>query len=350
MNLFRIFLIAGYASLAWNASAQSTESAPSPPQRSVHTQITAPDPENPAQANAQPSSAARTVEIPLLDCAGLPCIEMSTGSGKTLKLAIDTGEVNSYLDTKVAQSLELELKPLKGASDSSIAEVETTVVPGAKLGDLAMGDFPFMTLDTNQPDKAGQKPEPFPADGVLTYRAFQNRLLQLDYARHLVRVSEPQDAAQPCPHACSDLVVKHVGAYGPATLTASGFSINGIAVDAQVDTMFTGSMLVYPPSVEKLGLKKAAKSKHKELFPYVENGIKLARFDGSSENFRDIPLASDGPLYFFTADDHPPAVPFDVTVGSGLLQHAVVTLDFKGMHLWMDTPGSGAPGSNAPQL
>lgn len=250
-----------------------------------------------------------------------------------LKLVLDTAEVNQYLDTKAAQSAGLELKPLKGAED---AQLQQTTVPSAKMGELPMGDFPFMVFDTNQA-KAGQKPEPFPADGALTYGAFQNRLLEIDYARKAVRISEPQSTAQPCPHACSDVVIKHVGSYGPATLTADGFAINGQPVVAQIDTLFTGTMLVYPEAVQKLSLKKEAKAKHKELFPFVEGGIRLARFDGAAESFHDVQLGQDAPLYFFTSENAPPAVQFDVTVGSGLLSHAKVSLDFKGMHLWMDS-------------
>lgn len=287
------------------------------------------------------------VEVPLLDCSGLPCIDMSSSNGKTLRLLIDTGEVNSYLDTKAAQTLGLDLKPLKGSGDSTVAQIQQTVVPGAKLGELPMGDFPFLVLDTTQsPDKSGAPMTPLPGDGVLTYSAFRNRLLEIDYTHHLVRISEPQESAQPCPHDCSDLVVKHIGKYGPVTLTAGGFEIDGQSVDAQIDTLFTGTMLVYPGAVEKLGLKKQAKAKRKELFPYVESGIKLARFDGAAESFRAIDLMTDAPLYFFTSDDHPPAVEFDATVGSGLLSHAVVTFDFKGMHLWMD---SGTTPPSAPQ-
>lgn len=293
-----------------------------------------------AGQTSQPQSpgSPRIIEVPLLDCSGMPCLEMSTASGKTLRLLIDTAEGNSYLDTKAAQALGVNLEPLKGATDSGLQQ---TTVPGAKLGDLPMGDFPFLVFDTtSQPEKLGQKPQALPADGALTYRAFQNRLLQIDYPHRSVHISEPQDTAPACPGACSDLIVKRVGNYGPPTLTAEGFAINRQAVAAQIDTLFTGTMLVYPTSVEKLGLKKEAKSKHKELFPFVENGAKLARFDGVAESFRNLQLAPDAPLYFFTSDDRPPSVPFDVTVGSGLLNHAMVSFDFKGMHFWMESAGS----------
>ena len=313
------------------ASPSAPQAPPSP--SAPQAPIAPPAPSLPSQ----PAASPRITEVPLLECSGLPCIDIATASGKTLRLLIDTGEVNSYLDSKTAQSLAVELQPLKGNNDTSISQVQQTIVPGAKLGELPLGDFPFMVLDTTtQPEKLGEKLQPFPADGALTYGAFKNRLLQIDYIRHLVRVSEPQDAAPPCPQNCSELVIKHFGNYGPVTLTTTGFTLNGQPLEVQVDTLFTGTMLVYPASVEKLGLKKQAKGKHKEFFPFTQGGLKLSRADGATAAFRDLPLVQDAPVYFFTAEDHPPAVQFDATVGSALLSHAVVTFDFKGMHMWME--------------
>jgi Aspartyl protease len=292
--------------------------------------------QNPEPATP-PSALPRMLDIPLVDCSGLPCIDMSTANGKTLRLLISTAEANSYLDTKAAQALGLDLKPLKGADGSTITDVQQTVVPGAKLGELPMADFPFMVLDTTQPPgNPGAQLEPLPGDGALTYTAFRNRLLQIDYPHQVVRISQPQETAQQCPQPCSDLVETRIGKHGPRTLTAKGFAVYGQPVDAQIDTLFTGTMLVYPGSVQKLGLKKEAKAKRKELFPYIENGIKLARYDGAAESFHDVSLVEDGPLYFFTPKDTPPVVDFDVTVGSGLFSRAVVTFDFKGMHIWVE--------------
>jgi len=310
-------------------------------------QVPAP-PEAGAQASATPVQH-KLFEIPLLDCSGLPCVDLATGSGKTLRLLIDTAEANSYLDIKVAQSLGLELQPLKGSDGNVINEVQQTIVPGAHFGDLPMGDFPFMVLDTTpQPDKPGERTERLPGDGVLTYNAFKNRLIQIDYANHMVRISEPQDDAQPCPHNCSRLVIKHFGSFGPVTLTADGFTLNGQPIDAQIDTLFTGTMLVYPGSVEKLGLKKESKSKHKEFFPFTQGGLKLARAEGATESFHDMQLVQNGPLYFGTTDDHLPSASFDAAVGSGLLSHAVVTFDFKGMQMWMEATSAQTPTPAAP--
>jgi hypothetical protein len=288
-------------------------------------------------AQSAVATAPRMVEVPLLDCSGLPCVELTAGSGRTVRLLIDTGEVNAYLDLKAAQALGLELQGLKGGDGSDINQVQQTIVPGARLGDLPLGDFPFMVLDTTpQADKPGATTQPLPGDGALTYGAFKNRLLEIDARNHVLRISEPQTDAQPCPHDCSDLVIKHAGHWGLVTLTAQGFTVNGEPIDVQLDTLFTGTVLIYAGSIEKLGLKKESKSKPKEFFPYTQSGVKLARADRGVVSFRGTPLLEEGPLYFATRDAQLPQVEFDATVGMALLSRATATFDFKGMHFWIE--------------
>lgn len=278
----------------------------------------------------------RIVEVPLLDCDGLPCINMSTASGKTLRLLIDMAEANSYLDTKAAQSLGVTTQGIKTDANTEVSQVQQTVVPGAKIGDLPMGDFPFMVIDTTpQSNELNKNPPPFPADGALTFRAFQQRLLEIDYGHHVIRLSEPLDGPATCPQTCTELVPRHVGNYGPVTITTSGFSINGQPVIAQIDTMFKGTILIYPDAVNKLDLKKLAKAKKKELFPFLQGGVKLAEAEGATEAFGSIELGQDRPVYFFASDDRPGALAYDATVGNGLLSQATAVFDFKGMKFWL---------------
>jgi hypothetical protein len=145
-------------------------------------------------------------------------------------------------------------------------------------------------------------------------------------------LSEPQA----CPRDCSALVIKHFGQSGPVTLTAKGFEVNGQSLEAQIDTLFTGTILIYPASVEKLGLKKAKKEKTKDVFPFTQGGLQLVHSStGASESFHGALLLRDAPLYFATPEQAFPQLQFDATVGSGLLSHAVVSFDFKGMQIWM---------------
>jgi hypothetical protein len=280
------------------------------------------------------AQSPKTVELPLLDCSGLPCVDMGTGRGQTLRMVLDLGARNAYLDVKAAQKL--------GLQTSADSPVQQTTVAGAHLGDLALGDFPFMVLDTT-PDATTKKVQskPLPADGALTFGAFQNRMLQIDFARHVARVSEPLNDALPCPRTCSDLVAKHFGKFGPVTLTVHGFEVNGQAVDAQIDSLFTGTILIYPSALDRLGIKKLSKSKQKEAFPYAQDGLQLARADGVTEGFRGAVLLHDAPVYFWAEkDEAPSATQFDATVGTALLSQGSVTFDFKGMRFWIDAPAT----------
>ncbi len=327
-------LFAGIGLLLRPANAQETQAIP------PHVPVTPPEQYAPV--------TPKFTQIQLQNCSALLCVDMTTGSGKTLHLVLDLGERNAYLSLSGAKSLGLDIQPLKGKDGNAIPDVQQTIVPGAKLGDLPMGDFPFMVIDT-APDASQQEPgnagmaKPLPGDGALTYGAFQNRIVQLDIANHVLRVSEPQSDAQPCPHDCSDLITKHFGQFGPVTITADGFAVNGQPVDAQIDTLFTGTMLIYPASVEKLGLKKQAKSKDKQVFPYIHDGIELAQSNGASESYRNIPLAQNAPLFFPLKNEAFVNMQFDATVGDALLSHAVATFDFKGNHFWMDAASAPQP-------
>jgi hypothetical protein len=295
----------------------------------------------PARGGATPAFH----EVHLFECSGIPCIDMTVastdGEAKTLRLLIDTSGPNAYLDSRVAASMNLEIKPMTGADGKPIEEIQQTVAPGAKLGDLPMGDFPFLVLSLNDPgDTDSLKPgktAPLPGDGALTFGSFKNRIVQLDFRNHVMRISEPLTTPQSVPANSADLIVKHFGHYGPVTIVSPGFSVNGQPIDAQIDTLFTGTMVIYPDSVKKLELQKQSKSRQKEDFPFW-GGVKLVRGDAETETFGNLPLLQNAPLYFTTADSatHTPEGQFDATVGTGLFTGTAVTLDFADNKVWIE--------------
>jgi len=241
----------------------------------------------------------------------------------------------------VAASLNLPVQPMVGADGKPIQEIQQTTAPGAKLGDLPMGDFPFLVLSLNDSGNDGSltshKTTPLPGDGALTFGSFKNRIVQLDFRDHLMRVSEPLTTPQTVPANSADLIVKHFGKYGPVTIVTPGFSVNGNQIEAQIDTLFTGTMLIYPESVKKLHLEKLSKSRKKEDFPFW-GGVKLVRADAETESFGNLELLQNGPLYFTTpeASTHTPEGQFDATVGVALLFGTVTTLDFVDNKIWLE--------------
>jgi len=159
-------------------------------------------------------------------------------------------------------------------------------------------------------------------DGMLGYEAFKGKVLRLDFKRNTMEVTSGGG--------CSGGTLKLItfGKVGPPIVTTTGFSVNGKPIVAQVDTLFAGSMVVYPEAVEKLGLTDLTKTKLREHFPYTDGGVDMMKAS-AAEDFAGKPFG-DQPVYFATPEVHIPDGLFEATVGFKLLVGRVVTFDFAG--------------------
>lgn len=268
----------------------------------------------------------------MLDCSGLPCVDVTLVSGKHLKMLIDTGDVSSVLDAKVAKELGIAVSPVKDPDGKDVPGYERALLAGAKLGDAGLGDVKVLVMDLSGMEAKDQIPK---ADGSLAYTAFKDRLLEMDYVGRRVRFSEVLSGGVACPGKCGALTTPTFGKKGPPILVATGFSVNGKEITAQIDSLFGGTMLIYPTSVEKLGLSAEAKSTKKEMFKYTDGGVDMMRASAVSEGFKGRVLTKDGALYFAGPEVHLPDGMFDGTVGHALLEHLVVMMDLKGMRVWL---------------
>jgi hypothetical protein len=289
--------------------------------------------QKPAQA-PQPKFAA---DIPLLDCDGTPCIEVRIGSGAPVRLGIDTGNVDSVLDTNVVDSAGLKHgDPPKGLP----AGMFPTQIPALHLGDVTLTNVPAMGWDLTELIAQKQMPQ---AAGTLAYPAFKDRVMQLDYVAHRFRLSEPLTAALPCTGACDKISLITFGKDGPPIVVAQGFELNGEKVSSQIDSMYTGSMLIYTASIEKLSLSGAAKTTDVRLFPLTDGGVNMKLAPAQKEGFRGTTLAQAGAKVYFPAEAvHEPDGLFDATVGLELFRDAVVTLNFHDMTISVQKGGSAS--------
>jgi hypothetical protein len=98
--------------------------------------------------------------------------------------------------------------------------------------------------------------------------------------------------------------------------------------------MYSGTMLIYPTSVEKLGLEKDAKTDAKRFFNYTDGGVDMMETSTASEGFESEVLAKNPHLYFAGPKVHLPDGLFDATVGVELMQGSAFSLDLKGMKIW----------------
>jgi hypothetical protein len=279
-------------------------------------------------ARAQRTAGVKfAVEVQLLDCDGLPCVEAHMGNGPVLKMGIDTGNVDSVLDTAYAEAAGL--KATSAMPAGAPAGMFRTEIPSISVGTVKLTNVRTLAMGLGQMISQNQMPH---VDGTLAYTAFKNRILQIDFAAHKVRISDVLTASSPCDGACDKISLIKFGKDGPPIVVADGFEINGKKVTAQVDTMYSGTLLVYTNSIDKLQLTDPAKTTKSRNFPYTDGGVEMKEAPAEKESFRGATLSGPAPLvYFPTPDVHEPDGLFDATVGLELFYNAVLTLNFHDM-------------------
>jgi len=265
-------------------------------------------------------------------CDGLPCID-AVVQGKHLRLAFDTGNPNSALNLKAAEAVGLSLQPVNGADGKPIAGFQKAIVNDVVIGDVAFKELRFLVVDLSPYIKNKTFPD---IDGTIAYGAFKDRIVQLDYPAGVLSVSQPVTSVTACPAVCGDISLITFGHKGPPIVTTTGFTVNGKPISVQIDTMFTGTLLVFPTSVDKLGLSSEAQSKASQYFAFTDEGVDMFRSEVQQLGFGSKTLATKAPLYFAGPKVHLPDGLFDGTVGAELLGRHKVTFDFHDNKFWLD--------------
>jgi len=272
------------------------------------------------------SSAPDLVNLAYIPCAGMICVPVTLSDGKTHLLLLDTGNVNSWLLADTAQAMGLELKPI---------EQDGKALPGLfRLGAQKVSlqgqelSGRFLGLSRQQTGEL-----PAGVEGAIAYPLFEDKILQIDYAHLVLRVlaAPPASAAGQS----SGLKLITFGKQGPPIVVGSGFSVNGKVVTAQIDTCYTGTLLVYTHAIGGLGLEQAARQGKPKYFPYTDGGVNMNEAAAESVGFGSYVLSPRPALVYFPGENgnpvHQPDGLFEATVGNALFVHSVVTLDFHTM-------------------
>jgi hypothetical protein len=270
-------------------------------------------------------------QVDMLDCAGLPCITLQLAAGKPVKLLLDSGDATSVLDLGEAKALGLPLEPYKGHDGKVVPGYFTTTVGEAKLESLSLPPVKFLVIDLRKSIADGTAP---PSNGFLSYLALKDRVVTLDYRRHRVTISET-GAEVAAPNDAGTLTYPTFGQKGPPIVATTGFAVNGKPITVQVDTLYAGTLLIYPTSVGTLGLDAEAAVVKVRKFPFTDDGVDMIEGKASEESFGNKTLKRNAALYFATPKVHLPDGMFDGTVGGELFQGRSITFDFHANRFWI---------------
>ncbi len=82
---------------------------------------------------------AAAAQTPLLNCSGLPCVDVTAAGGRHLKMLIDTGNANSVLDRPIADAMGIRLQPVNGPDGKPYPGYASGTLAGLRIGDAALG-------------------------------------------------------------------------------------------------------------------------------------------------------------------------------------------------------------------
>ena len=267
------------------------------------------------------AACCSAAEVPFHYCRGMVCVELSVDGSKPQTLLFDSGNVNSTMMADTAQSLGWKTEPI---------DRDGKPIPGVARGGEHSVDFGGTKLTGKFLvfDRSIMGDDPPPMEGSIAYTFFKDRRVTIDYVHHTLTVSDP---GAPLP---GKLELITFGKKGPPIVVGSPFTVNGKPVHAQIDTAYTGTMLIYDDAVAKLGLDKGGTPKY---FPDTDGGVNMLASTAASLGFDKSVLDDKKPTLYFVGEGknpvHQPDGLFEATVGNALFAHSVVTLDFHSMTL-----------------
>jgi hypothetical protein len=270
-----------------------------------------------ALAGEPNAAAAWVADVPMLDCDGVPCVDAQFGQGPTGLAVIDSGDVASLVDASDEKAVGFDGKRKAGQYD--LASPDVTV------GAAVLKSVPTIGFALKDDIAKGEMPH---SRFLLAYPAFQDRIVQLDFVHRRVRISDALTAPASCNGTCAALTFPTFGKAGPPIVVADGFAVNGQPITVQVDTVYTGNLLIYSASIAKLGLSTAAAAPAIEHFAFTDGGVNMRKASASAITFDGKTIAQNAPLYFPTPGVHEPDGMFDGTIGLVLMRDKVVTFDF----------------------
>lgn len=262
-------------------------------------------------------------DSPLLDCEGIPCVDAQI-NGQKVRLGIDTGNDLSAFDSNAAARIHLQVPGIP----TSPRQIQLNSI---SLGKVSLEKISAIVTDLS----AAIAHHEFPAmDGTIAYTAFSGRVLQLDFVHSRFRITRAEEHRKCDARDCDDFSLITFNPESPLVIVAKGFEVNGHPVTSQIDTMFTGSLLIYSDALPKTGLTQRANTDKLRNFGFTDGGVKMKEASADSESFHQLKLASET-VYFPTAEVHEPGDRFDATVGLELLRNTVLTFDFKNKKIWV---------------
>jgi predicted aspartyl protease len=277
-------------------------------------------------AGAQASSQDQFIEVSFDFYRNEVALPVKINGRGPFTMLLDTGTDPSAIDLALARELELKLspvgKPVAGGG-TAVNLAYATKLPLVEIGSLKATNITAAAIDLSGISKRMGKP----IHGILGQSLLKDRIVQIDYPRHVVRFCKaspfPKGAGQPNTASRTVLHFRYAG-----NVLIDDVSVNGRKLVGNLDTGSDGTFSLTPDAASVLGLEdQVSKAAARSSVGYNgESQTKKGRVDNVTVG--GIVVAAPSVIFFGEGTGHDKK-PWGINIGNGFLKDFVVTIDYR---------------------
>lgn len=275
-----------------------------------------------AQTKHKPSA-----EAPFEFYKNLIFLEVKINGKGPFNMMLDTGTTPSALDLLTAR--ELELDPKSSGQNAAGGGTGTNTFYDVKPLNISIGKLKARNIETSAGDlSAISNALGKPLHGVLGHSFLNNRIIQIDYPKRLVRFySKPlKEVSNKQTNSSGTSILPF--RYANDSILIDDILVNGSKVTALFDTGFNGNFNVMPMFISSLNLE----DEFNNAKPKMAVGFKgkATSREGIIKTVKIGNLSIDSPSVIFwdkgTGHD---TTTYGFTIGNGFLKDFIVTIDYQ---------------------
>ena len=274
------------------------------------------------QANGQ----QQVVEVPFDFVRNEIIVQVKVNGKGPFNMMLDTGTDPSAIDLATAKELGLKLSPAggpvsRGGTDKNLAY--ETKLPLVETGSLTVKNLSAVAIDLSKVGERLGKP----LHGVLGHSLLNGRVVQIDYANHVVRFysQSPFTKADKKVNTVKRTVLRF--RYNDNVLVDDVF-VNGKKMIGNLDTGSSGSFDLTPAAVSFLGLEEEVK--RAQVSTSVGYNNVSENREGKVSKVTIGGISVDEPsVTFFGKGTGRDKEPWGVNIGNVFLKDFVVTIDYR---------------------
>jgi predicted aspartyl protease len=284
---------------------------------------------------AQASGKEQIVEVPFDFYRNEIIVQVNVNGKGPFNMMLDTGTDPSAIDLNTAKEIGLKLGSVghQGTGGGTTVNLAyETKLPLLEVGGLTARNVEALAIDLSKTSEALGKP----IHGILGHSLLNNRIVQIDYPRRVVRFYSKSPFLKTANQSSGSKLTTLSFRYDDNILI-DGVSVNGRKMTANFDTGSSGNFQLTPAAVLDLGLdNEVGKAQVSKSVGY--NGASENR-EGKIKNVTIGRISVDEPtVIFFGKGTGRDKKNWGINIGNAFLKDFVVTVDYRSKTITLEKP------------